>query len=67
MSSSKNELGVIQEIHQIATRSFKQNWKYMILYFVVGVASYNAGMWLQVSSSTFGASWGTPKFVSKKP
>ena len=64
MSSPKNELGVIQEIQQIATRSLKQNWKNLILYFVVGVASYNFGMWLQLSGNKYGASWGTPKFVS---
>lgn len=64
MSAKKEELTVMQEIQLMATRSLKQNWRYFILYYIVGVAAYKFGMWLQLKTGETGASWGTPKFVS---
>jgi len=43
MSSSKNELTVAQEVVEMARKSFKQSWRHIILYYIVGVASYKIG------------------------
>jgi hypothetical protein len=61
--SSKQELTVWQEIQMLSRKFLKENWKYIIIYYIVGVASFKFGLWLQGQTDKTSFNWFTPKFV----